>query len=88
MIDIEKIEKQVAEWLEEYTPKHLTTDLGWVILDDVVKERYKQDAIRLLKLLASEGMGFMEEEEDKLYEAEVFVFKSLKDLLDGELSTR
>ena len=51
----EKILEYLAEWLEKYCPKHLSTDSGWAILPEVAKERYRQDASKLLTYLDSQG---------------------------------
>jgi len=51
----QELVEEIAEWLEEYYPKHNTTESGWVIIPEVAKERYKQDADQIHTIYKEAG---------------------------------
>lgn len=46
---------EIAQWLEDYSPKHNTTDSGWVIKPEIAQEQYKEDAQMLLSKVLKAG---------------------------------
>lgn len=50
-----ELREKIAKWLEDYSPKHNTTESGWAIIPEVARERYKRDAEQILALIKEVG---------------------------------